>query len=187
MRIRTIFIVFVTSFLAFAVVAQAASVEKLTLGQMVKMSPRIVVGTVTDVSSAWNENHTQVFTTVTVDVSESLKGSASGAITFQQVGGVVGDIRVSVPGFPVFRKGSELLLFLNNDPSGHIPTVGLGQGKFDVFVDDRTGEKMVANDVLGLEMLDAGKLTEASTMRMSLSSMKESIKEALESPQDQKN
>lgn len=180
MRSKTIILTVVSTLtLGLFIIAGAATVERLTLPEMVKMSPSIVVGTVTDVSSAWNENHTRIFTTITMDVSESLKGELSGVITFKQLGGTVGDTRASVPGFPVFNEGSELLLFLNDDPSGYIPVVGLGQGKFDIFVNELTGEKMTANDVLGLETIEGQSLDEASTIKTNLSNLKKSVSEIL--------
>lgn len=179
MRSKTILIVAMFAFGLWAL-AGAATVEKMSLPEMVKLSPSIVVGTVTDVSSAWNEDHTRIFTTIALDVSESLKGELSGVITFRQIGGTVGDTRISVPGFPVFKEGSELLLFLNDDPSGYIPVVGLGQGKFDVFVNEQSGQKIVANDVLGLETVGGKSLDEASTIKTSLSSLKRSVNEILQ-------
>jgi len=169
-----------TAILAFSgIEGNAASVERLSLNEMAELAPTIVHGTVTDVSAAWNDEHTQVFTTVTVRVDESLKGRTESTITFKQLGGTVGDTRVSVHGFPVFRSGSEVVLFLSDDPYDRIATVGLGQGKFEVYADEATGEKKVANDILGLEMFDSGKLTEASSLSMDLSELKSNVKQAL--------
>jgi hypothetical protein len=95
-------------------------------------------------------------------------------------------VRAGVAGFPVFNEGSELLLFLNHDPSNHIALVGLGQGKFNVFIDEATGDKMVANDVLGLELLEGQQLNEAATMRMSLSDMKAAISDELRKTEENK-
>ena len=157
---------------------QSATVVKLTLNDMVSLSTNIVHGKVIDVTAAWNDEKTQIFTTVTVETTENLKGVKSSTFTFKQLGGTVGDRRVSVPGFPVYEVGSETVLFLTNDPYDRVATVGLGQGKFNVYTDNDTGQKMVANDIIGLELLDSSKLTEASTMRMNLSELKESIKQA---------
>lgn len=161
---------------------QSATVVKMTLNDMVRLSTNIVHGKVIDVTAAWNEEKTQIFTSVTVETTENLKGDKPSTFTFKQLGGTVGDRRVSVPGFPVFRTGSEIVLFLTNDPYDRIATVGLGQGIFNVYTDEESGEQMVANDVLGLELLDSSKLTEASTMRMNLSELKASIKQAQISP-----
>lgn len=162
--------------------SQSATVVKLSLDDMVSLSTNIVHGKVIDVTATWNEEKTQIFTTVTVKTTENLKGNKPPTFTFKQLGGTVGDRRVSVPGFPVYEVGSETVLFLTNDPYDRIATVGLGQGKFKVYTDEKSGEKMVANDVLGLELLDSSKLTEASTMRMNLSELKKSIKQAQITP-----
>ena len=161
---------------------QSATVVKLSLNDMVSLSTNIVHGKVIDVTAAWNKEKTQIFTTVTVETTENLKGNKPSTFTFKQLGGTVGDRRVSVPGFPVYEVGSEAVLFLTNDPYDRIATVGLGQGKFNVYTDEESGEKMVANDVLGLELLDSSKLTEASTIRLNLSELKKSIKKAQITP-----
>ncbi len=165
--------------LSLAVAVQAASVVKLALPDLVKQSQAIVIGKVSDVSSAWAEDRRQIFTTITVNVSENLKGSSGHSVTFTQLGGVVGDTRVSVAGTPVFTPGSEVLLFLSGDPSGYFPTVGMGQGKFDITTDQRSGAKTVINNVLGLQSPTGTPLNSSETTRMTLNQIKTSVARAL--------
>ncbi|MEW5925198.1 MAG: hypothetical protein AB1746_14535 [Candidatus Zixiibacteriota bacterium] len=182
---RVPFLLFLlASFLLIATMSQAAVVEKLTLSDMAKYSTRIVIGTITDVSSAWNNDHTQIYTTIVLDVAESLKGKTEQTITFTQLGGTAEGIRVSVPGFPVFTKDSDVLLFLGD--SKDMPTVGLSQGKFDIYTDMNSGERMVANNVFGLETLGDTPLSELGTVNMSLNEMKQAVKSALDESSEQK-
>ncbi|HWR83091.1 MAG TPA: hypothetical protein VN285_07300 [Candidatus Deferrimicrobium sp.] len=171
--------VFAVVVLLWVTAAQGATVEKMTLPQLSQSAQAIVIGTITDVSYFQASDRNQIYTRVTMDVRESLKGSQSGTISFTQLGGVIGDRRVSVSGFPVFVVDQELLLFLNDDPSGTISTVGLGQGKFNVLVDQATGEKKVVNDVVGLEMVSDGLLVTSETISMSLADMKKAVHESL--------
>lgn len=162
--------------LLFLLVAvQAASVVKLTLPDLVKQSQAIVIGKVTDVSSSWAEDRRQIFTTITLNVSENLKGSSGHTVTFTQLGGVVGDTRVSVAGTPVFTPGSEVLLFLSGDPSGYFPTVGMGQGKFDITTDQHSGEKTVTSNILGLNAPGGAPLSSSETTRMTLNQIKTAV------------
>jgi hypothetical protein len=165
--------------LSLTVAVQAASVVKLTLPDLVKQSQAIVIGKVSGVSSAWVEDRRQIFTTITLNVSENLKGSSGHIVTFTQIGGVVGDTRVSVAGAPIFTPGSEVLLFLSGDPSGYFPTVGMGQGKFDVTTDERSGEKIVINSVLGLHSPAGAPLSSSETTRMTINQIKTAVAQAL--------
>lgn len=184
---RVPFLLFIIVSLFFiAVISQAAVVEKLTLPEMVKHSTRIVIGTITDVSSAWNKEHTQIYTTVVLDVTESLKGNADPTLTFTQLGGAAEGIRVSVPGFPVFNKDADVLLFLSG--SKDMPTIGLGQGKFDIYTDSNSGERMVANDIFGLETMGGGTpLNDPGSVNMSLNEMRRAVGDALDESSEQKN
>jgi hypothetical protein len=180
MKVRLSALGFVALFVLLCLAAvQGATVEKLTLPQLAKSAQAIVVGTISEVSAFQAVDRNQIYTKVTMDVSESLKGSQSGSISFTQLGGVRGDRRVTVSGFPQFAVGSEVLLFLNDDPSGTIATVGLGQGKFNVRVDQNTGEKTVVNDVVGLEMVTDGSLATSETITMTLAEMKKAVTKAL--------
>lgn len=165
-----------------ALSATSATVERLNLTQLTHSARAIVVGTVSEVTSFEAGDRSTIYTKITLDVSDNLKGARTGAYSFTQLGGVIGDRRVSVAGFPTFNPGQELLLFLNNDPSGTIATVGLGQGKFVVKTDETTGIKQVVNDVVGLEVIADGSLTTPETISMSLDDMKTKIRETLNTP-----
>jgi len=180
MKVRRLSLLFVAllALCSFAIV-QGASVEKLTLSQLAMSAKSIVVGKITNVSYFDAADRSTIYTRITMDVSESLKGTQSGTINFTQLGGVVGDRRVTVSGFPQFVVGQELVLFLNDDPSGTIATVGLGQGKFNVLTDQSTGEKKVVNDVMGLEMINDGSLVTSETISLPLSDLKKAVAEAL--------
>jgi hypothetical protein len=118
--------------------ADATSVKKMTIADLVNYGDKIIVGRVTAVTDGFDANHLP-YTDVTVAIGESLKGSASGAYTFRQLGLAaprdMGDGRVFVgvspDGFPRFTPGEDVLLFLFAKTSlGFQSTAGLMQGKF---------------------------------------------------------
>lgn len=163
-------------------------VYQLTIPQMTKIANSIVVGTITETTSEWNEDHTQIYTCITVKVSETLKGKHQNYITMRQLGGTVGDIMADVVGFPKFKVGAEALLFIKDNPSGFMPIVGASQGKFDIYVDKETGKKMVINNLTGTELVSPATLGQAEgvTTKMSLEDMQTSIRKTLETEQKNK-
>lgn len=80
------------------------------------------------------------FTEVVLDVTDALKGGSPGTFTFRQfgllgpreVGNGLTNVAVSPDGWPTFRPGEEVIVFLNPPArrTGFRATVGLFQGKF---------------------------------------------------------
>ncbi len=125
----------------------------LTLG-----SSDIVIGQVETVTPRWNAARTRIVTDVTLAVSQSLKGETR-RIVLTQLGGTVGDVRMTVPGCPVFTPGEEALLFVWRDRQGRAQVNGLAQGKFEIRRDPATGERMVQRAAPGLAVRDARRLS----------------------------
>lgn len=119
--------------------ALATSLEPRNLAELVRSSNQIVVGTVEEVSGGHQGNLPYI--EVTITVAESIRGESGGTLTFRQLGMPAGDQVVDgrrvlglMPAFPVYTAGEEVVLFLGPvTPSGFRATVGLQQGKFNVF------------------------------------------------------
>jgi hypothetical protein len=149
----------------FAVPAAATQVQHLDTRDLTQTSSDIVVGRVQDVKPHWNADHTKIFTDVTVQVSQTLKGVSTPAVTLTQLGGTVGDLRYEVEGCPAFAPGEEALLFLWRDSKGRAQLNGLGQGKFEITRDAKTGARMVQRRVEGLAIGDTKRLGAVATGR----------------------
>lgn len=126
-----------------------AAMIKLHLEQLATEADTIVLGTVTHQVSAWNAQHTAIYTDVTVEVEEVIKGTPGAEVTFRVAGGVVGDIGMRTSNDPVFQDGERVILFLN---TREVPAriVGLHQGKYTV-VDGtvtRDGQTVAVGDFL---------------------------------------
>ncbi len=108
-----------------------AAMVKLRLEQLAAEADTIVLGTVTSQVSAWNAQHTAIYTDVTVAVEEVVKGTPGAEVTFRVAGGIVGDIGMRTSNDPVFQEGERVILFLN---TREVPArvVGLHQGKYPV-------------------------------------------------------
>ena len=132
--------------------ADATSVKKMNVADLIKNGDKIIAGRVTAVSDGF-DSHNLPYTDVTVAISESLKGNANGYYTFRQFGLAqprdLGDGRtylgVSPDGFPRFRPGEDVVVFLFKKTSlGFQSAAGLMQGKFTV------SGRSVANDINNL-------------------------------------
>jgi hypothetical protein len=130
----------VTAFIAMCIAAlgRAAPVAHENLADLVAQSEVILFGTVDQVSDGVSDERVP-FTEVTLDVTESFKGAASGRYRFRQFGqqgqrGAKGGpdrLAFSPPGFPRWAQGERVLVFLPQ-PARHTglrTTVGLSRGK----------------------------------------------------------
>src|SRR5262245_44016999 len=148
----------VVCFLAWALlkclVAEATTVEKLSLEEMTRRSKKIVVGRCISTESRWNEKNTLILTFSKFSVSEDLKGESSGSITVMTVGGTVNGVTQTVAGTPQFAADQEVVLFLEGTKSGQWQPVGLSQGRYRILRESRTGQQEVVHDLSGLELYD---------------------------------
>jgi len=134
-----------TGFAATAVLALVATAVLAT--QVIVQSPRqlaeesalVVDGTVTGVRSYWNEDHSKILTEATVSVSGTHKGSAASTVRVVQLGGVVGNVRMTAHGALTWKRGEDVLLFLEPSVPGAFQVAGFSQGKYLIARDARTG------------------------------------------------
>ena len=122
---------------------------KLSLEQLATEANIIVLGTITSQTSAWDAQHTAIYTDVTVAVEEVIKGSPGRKVTFRIAGGIVGEIGMRTSNDPVFQDGERMIVFLNTQS---VPTrvVGLHQGKYTVRdgVVRRNGQTITVADFI---------------------------------------
>lgn len=120
--------------------AFASTVLRLDMQSLVANSDQIVHGRVANLDS-YIEQDGRVYTNITIDVDEALKGQPGHQVTIRQIGGRTGDLATIVPGMPDFKPSEEVILFLERIPSQpmHVVT-GMAQGKFSVAIgpDDKT-------------------------------------------------
>jgi hypothetical protein len=124
-----------------ATTADASSVKKRNLGELIALGEDIVFGTVVSVTDGFDRNNVP-YTEVTVEISETAKGDKAGTYTFRQFGLIaprdMGNGRVNLnvtpDGWPTYSQGEEVALFLYKPAkwTGLRTTVGLFQGKFTV-------------------------------------------------------
>lgn len=106
-------------------------------------SSLVVQGRVVEVRSYWNDSHTKIFTETTVEIDRTYKGIDRSEVRVVQMGGTVGNVRVTVHGALEWKRGQEVLLFLEDPRPGSFVVTGFSQGKFDIMRDPETGEPFV--------------------------------------------
>jgi len=137
----------VSVFLALAPLAgslHATQIMRMTVRELGAQSSLVILGSVSEVRSFWNETRTKILTETTVAVAETYKGGGGSLLRVVQIGGVVGTVRMTAHGALQWRPGEEVLLFLEPSRGGTYRVAGFSQGKFSVERDPATGDAFVA-------------------------------------------
>ncbi len=111
----------------------AATLERLSLEEMIQKSTQIVRGRM--VSSRTALRGPVVYTFVQVQVVDRWKGPAADRVEVAIPGGAYGRLQQSFSGAPALEPGLDYLLFLWTGRNGITQVIGLSQGVFQV----RTG------------------------------------------------
>jgi len=116
---------------------------------MSKNADLILTGNVVEQNSSWNENNTRIYTQATIRVEEYLKGSNnSGLVIVSYLGGEVGDVGEMYSHMPRFENNEEVLVFLKKDDKNtNYKVVNGEEGKINVLMDPKTGEKVTTSNV----------------------------------------
>lgn len=107
--------------------------KALSLEVLCQRADRIVLGRVEKIEARWTDDHTAIFSEVTLRVERSYKGPTGPGETMvvRKEGGSVGGIGMRVYGAAEFRVGEEALVF--TEPRGSARFVsGMTQGKLRV-------------------------------------------------------
>jgi len=124
----------------------ALTVLPLSEVELTKRATLIATGVVEDVYSAHDPDRTTILTYIKVRITETLKGKIEGPYaTLRQMGGVVGDEMVMVPGSPAYEPGEELLVFAGPlGKTGYFAVLGIFYGKYAIGTDPLSGRKIVS-------------------------------------------
>ena len=140
---------------ALAGMLEASTVRFLPLDEMAVRADQVFTGEVVGIASQMNARRTGIFTFVTIEVDEYLKGGRRKVLTLRFLGGEAEGYRLTVPGSPEFHLGEEVLVF-SDGGAGRIPTVlGMAAGKFTLRRDPVTRERVLERSLEGLSLEDA--------------------------------
>lgn len=156
---------------------QCATLERLSLDDMISKSTSIVRGKVTTSYAAFSGPI--VYTHYTIQVSERFKGNAGSSVEVAVPGGAANGAQQSFAGTPSFQAGDEYVFFLWAGKSGLNQVIGLTQGVFSLPADSSSDP--VATRAASRElMLDSGgRPVKDQTLRMRLSELRSRISSGL--------
>ncbi len=128
--------------------AAATTIEPPAFDDLVAQSAQVVRATVTAISAEWRANPDNpeqrvIRSRITLEVRDTIKGSAPRTLVIEALGGRVGDAEMRIEGAPELKVGQESILFLNGIERAYTPLTGLMHGYYPVRRDKRTGADYV--------------------------------------------
>ena len=112
---------------------QSATLQQLSMGDLIAKSTAIVRGTVQGSYTAFSGP--VIFTHYRVQVAEKWKGASGATVDVAVPGGVASGIRHAYSGAPQFQPGDQYVLFLWTGKSGMTQIMGFSQGAFAITQD----------------------------------------------------
>jgi len=137
--------------------AHATTIRPMTIEQMTQAASNVVEARALNSWSAWNAQHTLIYTYTRVQVVNTLKGSAESYMLLKQIGGSAEGYSQHVSGVRYLAAGEDAVLFLyqnKSEPGTHV-VVGLMQGQFRASR-TKSGQVLVSNGVPGAEAVQYG-------------------------------
>jgi len=159
-----------------------ATLQQLTMDDLIAQSTAIVRGTVVDSWAA--PTGSVIYTHYKIQVSESLKGLRQGSVEVVVAGGVVNNLSQSFSGSPTLNKGDQFVLFLWTSRAGLTQIMGLTQGLFAIAPGAST-DPMATRAATRELMLDAktAQPVKDAVLSMHLSDLRSLIANTLQASQ----
>ncbi len=157
---------------------QCATLERLTLADMIAKSTAIVRATVGE--TYVTRSGPVIYTHFQLNVTERYKGGAATTVDLALPGGVSGGVQQVYSGVPQLHAGEDYVFFLWTGKSGLTQIIGLSQGLFAVSgggANDPGLTRAASHET----MLDhaTGRQVQDETLTMKLSALKSTIKAQL--------
>jgi hypothetical protein len=150
---QTIFFyaILITFFTHSAGLSQSIQSEIKNLSEGADM---IVTGKVVNQKSEWNSDKSKIYTNVTIQVDEFLKGSNNqNRIVIKNLGGEVGNVGETYSHVPTFQDDEDVLLFVKKSTKDESLRVFEGdEGKLTLYQDKITGEKVTSKNIKASEI-----------------------------------
>jgi hypothetical protein len=162
--------------------ALGTTVIPMSVEELTRSASRIVEVQAVSSRSAWNAQHSLIYTYTKFRVIRGLKGDSAQTLVVKQLGGRAEGYTQKVSGVHHAQVGEEALLFLRPSAAGDgtYAVIGMMQGHFRMFR-ARNGETMVSNGITGAESLEPsnGGAREFTGSPMTLGAAEERIQRAL--------
>ena len=145
--------------------AMAQSGSQWSDPELAAYSDFVLTGKVVGIEAGWDYAIETIYTYVTIEVDEVVKGwIPEDRIVLKQLGGQMDEIGLAVGGQAAFSAGEEVLLFLETRPrDGSLYTTALWEGKWSIRRDDPErgelalrAESAASLDLVGPEFAKVG-------------------------------
>ncbi len=186
MRILLISVVMASLSLVSSV-AFSSSIKQLDINELLAQSELAFEGQVSDVTTRWNTNKTDIFTDITFRVDEIIFGEHSGeTLTLTFVGGSIDGATMTIEGSEMPSNNESGIYFVSSTTKQLVnPLVGWSQGHFLTKLDTQGTKRMMTQSgepiasmvrtktkqrylsegiVTGVEMAKSGQDSEAMTV-----------------------
>ena len=130
---------------------ECATLERLSLDEMISRSTMIVRGKVTASWAAYTGS--VIYTHYQIQVSEQFKGANRSSVEVMTPGGTVKGLQQSFSGSPVLNQGDEFVFFLWTSARGITWITGLTQGLFSL-AGEQDADRMATRSASRELMLD---------------------------------
>jgi hypothetical protein len=123
--------------LLLAAPASGSTFVHMSRAELTEKASAVVVGNVLSVESFWTRSGRIIVTEAMVEVEDAILGEAPSVVIVRTFGGTVNGFTVEAHGFPTFRQGERLLLFLEKDQAdaGATRVLGYQEGQYRVALD----------------------------------------------------
>jgi hypothetical protein len=174
---------FAALFLSFALGASGATLQRLSMDDMIAKSSAILRGKVGACSASFsgNQGRGMIYTHCAISITEAYKGPFSaGTVDVAVPGGTAQGMRQIFDGAPVLEPGTEYMFFLWTSRSGLTQIIGLSQGLFNLHA-DAGGNLVLTRNASTEPMLDSvsGKPVQDQAVQLNLSDLKTQVRTVL--------
>ena len=160
------------AFLSCSLPLQCATLERLSLDDLIAKSTAIIRGKAISSHAAFSGRI--IYTHYSIQVSESYKGGA-GTVDVAVPGGVADGLRQTISGAPELQLGHEYVLFLWTSPSGVTQIIGLTQGLFSMTPGTEQDPAVTRQASRELMLGSGGQPVKDQTLVMRLSELRQRI------------
>ena len=168
--------------LFFPITESKAQVKRMSAKDLTEESTAVLYGKCKNVKSEWNENKSLIFTYITIQSEEYIKGNLGSEVVVTVPGGRVDDILYEVSETPFFTEDEEVVAFIWTNPKGRNLITGGPQGKMKIEKDTKTGKRFVNNPEVDSEVATQnqapGQIKKAEKMQLEdfVTKLKEYVK-----------
>jgi hypothetical protein len=116
---------------AIALVPRTADAQQATIEERARGAERVVVATVTGITSKYERNEfgdELIVSHATLAVEEAVKGISETVTTLEYEGGTVNGITLHVSSLPVLNRGERAVFFMTRGKQGQFKPHLRGQG-----------------------------------------------------------